>query len=127
MTQEQLRMQMLAGIITEGQYKAKLNEESTYNDNSKALGTIFQFNSEEDEYEWIGDEYEKLRQDLGIDEENWDELHHYTSLMDRDEMGMYRGYFGNNDLTPEDITIGMMKQHYQNEVDRERDEEDDDE
>jgi hypothetical protein len=27
MTQEQLRMQMLAGIITEGQYKAKLNEE----------------------------------------------------------------------------------------------------
>jgi hypothetical protein len=27
MTQEQLRMQMLAGIITESQYKAKLNEE----------------------------------------------------------------------------------------------------
>jgi hypothetical protein len=27
MTQEQLRMQMLAGIITEGQYKVKLNEE----------------------------------------------------------------------------------------------------
>ena len=26
MTQEQLRMQMLAGIITEGQYKAQLNE-----------------------------------------------------------------------------------------------------
>ena len=31
MTQEQLRMQMLAGIITEGQYKAKLNED--LNDN----------------------------------------------------------------------------------------------
>ena len=29
MTQEQLRMQMLAGIITEGQYKAKLQEEDT--------------------------------------------------------------------------------------------------
>ena len=28
MTNEQLRMQMLAGIITEGEYKAKLNEES---------------------------------------------------------------------------------------------------
>jgi hypothetical protein len=27
MTQEQLRMQMLAGIITEGQYKAILNED----------------------------------------------------------------------------------------------------
>ena len=31
MTQEQLRMQMLAGIITEGEYKAKLNEDE-YND-----------------------------------------------------------------------------------------------
>jgi hypothetical protein len=31
MTQEQLRMQMLAGIITEGQYKAKLNEDE-YNE-----------------------------------------------------------------------------------------------
>lgn len=40
MTQEQLRMQMLAGIITESQYKAKLNE-----------------NKEKDEY------YEKLRRD----------------------------------------------------------------
>ena len=30
MTQEQLRMQMLAGIITEGQYKAKINEEDRY-------------------------------------------------------------------------------------------------
>jgi hypothetical protein len=30
MTQEQLRMQMLAGIITEGQYKVKLNENDEY-------------------------------------------------------------------------------------------------
>ena len=30
MTNEQLRMQMLAGIITEGQYKAKLNENRSY-------------------------------------------------------------------------------------------------
>ena len=30
MTNEQLRMQMLAGIITEGQYKAKLNENRDY-------------------------------------------------------------------------------------------------
>ena len=30
MTQEQLRMQMLAGIITEGQYKKMLNEERDY-------------------------------------------------------------------------------------------------
>jgi hypothetical protein len=30
MTQEQLRMQMLAGIITEGQYKEKMEEEDSY-------------------------------------------------------------------------------------------------
>jgi hypothetical protein len=36
MTQEQLRMQMLAGIITEGQYKAKLNE-------GKQVGTLYHF------------------------------------------------------------------------------------
>jgi hypothetical protein len=46
MTQEQLRMQMLAGIITEGQYKAKLNilneneNENMFNDNNKAFGDI---------------------------------------------------------------------------------------
>jgi hypothetical protein len=36
---ETLRMQMLAGIITEGQYKAKLNEEKAYieySENNKA-------------------------------------------------------------------------------------------
>jgi len=33
MTQEQLRMQMLAGIITEGQYKVKLNEDEDEDDN----------------------------------------------------------------------------------------------
>ena len=32
MTQEQLRIQMLAGIITEGQYKAQLNENTFYQD-----------------------------------------------------------------------------------------------
>jgi hypothetical protein len=32
MTQEQLRMQMLAGIITEGQYKSKLNENEVSDD-----------------------------------------------------------------------------------------------
>ena len=37
MTKEQLRMQMLAGIITEGQYKAKLNEEKSWDDVDKEI------------------------------------------------------------------------------------------
>jgi hypothetical protein len=43
MTQEQLRMQMLAGIITEGQYKTMLNEnkfEIIGSDAGKLLKTI---------------------------------------------------------------------------------------
>jgi hypothetical protein len=31
MNKEQLRMQMLAGVITEGEYKAKLNEDENSN------------------------------------------------------------------------------------------------
>jgi hypothetical protein len=44
MTQEQLRMQMLAGIITEGQYKAMLNENediSTIEDLESYLKSMF--------------------------------------------------------------------------------------
>ena len=38
MTQEQLRMQMLSGIITEGEYKAKLDE---YDDFDKESSSAF--------------------------------------------------------------------------------------
>ena len=103
----------LAGLTEIKVNKPKVN----YNDNSKAIGTLFQFNSDEETYEWIGDEYENLRQELNIDEEDWDELHHETSLMDEDEMEMYRDDQGNDDLTPEDITIKMMKQHYLHQID----------
>ena len=43
MNKEQLRMQMLAGIITEGQYKAKLNENMMAGDtveHHEGMGTI---------------------------------------------------------------------------------------
>ena len=45
MTQEQLRMQMLAGIITEGQYKTMLNEAN------EDLLNFIKSNSEEKESE----------------------------------------------------------------------------
>jgi Tat protein secretion system quality control protein TatD with DNase activity len=65
MTQEQLRMQMLAGIITEGQYKAKLNEEegtdilSFLKSNKQELLSKLteKFEWDEDDAEMIG-EYE---------------------------------------------------------------------
>jgi len=50
MNKEQLRMQMLAGIITEGQYKAKLNEDM----NSPI-------------YEIINDMHDEIFQNTGVD------------------------------------------------------------
>ena len=65
MTHEKLRMQMLAGIITEGQYKAKLNEEegtdilSFLKSNKQELLSKLteKFEWDEDDAEMIG-EYE---------------------------------------------------------------------
>jgi hypothetical protein len=65
MNKEQLRMQMLAGIITEGQYKAKLNEEegtdilSFLKSNKQELLSKLteKFEWDEDDAEMIG-EYE---------------------------------------------------------------------
>jgi hypothetical protein len=90
MTKEQLRMQMLAGIITEGQYKAKLNEESTNNfedllqlaeflngrEAKKAFATEFK----EDTITYLKDYYEEHYDNSGNEispdeiENNWMEL-----------------------------------------------------
>jgi hypothetical protein len=51
MTQEQLRMQMLAGIITEGQYKAKLNETTTDNVSDWDNGMYIEIDREPNEKE----------------------------------------------------------------------------
>jgi len=48
MTKEQLRMQMLAGIITEGQYKARLNEDEI-DDILNQDGTVL-FPDEDEDY-----------------------------------------------------------------------------
>jgi hypothetical protein len=57
MTQEQLRMQMLAGIITEGQYKAILNENTLSNYYSNADKLVKNLAKELDNL--IGDHPEK--------------------------------------------------------------------
>ena len=54
MTQEQLRMQMLAGIITEGQYKTKLEENTnpvTFNDLYNFAKKIKGFKGERDGFQ----------------------------------------------------------------------------
>ena len=61
MDKETLRMQMLAGVITESEYKAKLNEE-------QALGTLFTFEEDEDgmiEYYWNDNKVIDIIRNLG--------------------------------------------------------------
>jgi hypothetical protein len=114
MDKEQLRMQMLAGVITEGEYKAKLNENSVNNkyvvkdeelsdkygdfytiDPNKALDYLSQFDNEDVDAETFV-----------YDDEGWGEfeqyIDHVEALSDkeledemRQEMSIY--FFGNPD------------------------------
>jgi hypothetical protein len=108
MTQEQLRMQMLAGIITEGQYKVMLNENEVNNkyvvkdgdfyiiDRQKALDYLSQFNNDDVDAETFIS-----------DDEGWGEFEQYLDNVEfmsdkeleddmRSEMSIY--FFSNPDL-----------------------------
>jgi hypothetical protein len=49
MTNEQLRMQMLAGVITEGEYKAKLNKNHQIRESIESLGVMESESSEDNQ------------------------------------------------------------------------------
>jgi hypothetical protein len=71
---ETLRMQMLAGIITEGQYKTELNEVTRF------------------PKEWTnegGDEEENIVNSWSAPMEGWDEEHRDTIQIIEDEHGLY--------------------------------------
>jgi hypothetical protein len=61
MTKEQLRMQMLAGIITEGQYKEKLNENQEINSYLTGLFDTID----------LGDEYKEGSQSYTFERMEW--------------------------------------------------------
>jgi hypothetical protein len=114
MNKEQLRMQMLAGVITEGEYKAKLNENTINNkyvvkdeelsdedgdfykiDLDKALDYLSQFNSDDVDAEAFV-----------YDDEGWGEFEQYLDNVEqmsdkeledemRKEMSMY--FFSDED------------------------------
>ena len=66
MTQEQLRMQMLAGIITEGQYKDMLNENEEYVpyqfDDEKGKELYLKYNKSYENPSWNDGEYENSKE-----------------------------------------------------------------
>ena len=116
MKQELLRMQMLAGIITESQYKAKLIEASNtmFDDRNKALGILFRKRTPEDlydddyEYLWIHENVVKFCEFLGYGEESLDVAGEFTDFAYPGTEDDYES-LGNPNVPIEDITIGMYR------------------
>ena len=73
MTQEQLRMQMLAGIITEGEYKAKTNENLFDNHPNQIVSLINQEIGKDPGYVFFGDEEDINRFDDLWNSEKYEE------------------------------------------------------
>jgi hypothetical protein len=116
---------MLAGIITEGQYKAKLNEIEIIKpkDNAKAYGILFVDNDDEEElgnvdYMWDEDAYEDLVKSMGYEDKD---IKGITGTMTgffpagEDEMRIFRARENNPELQPTDLTIGMYKKAIEDE------------
>lgn len=131
MKQELLRMQMLAGIITESQYKAKLIEASIndkgeledfsfedddimFDDRNKAFGVLFRKVTPEDlydddyEYTWIHENVVKFCEFLGYGEESLDVAGEFTDYAHPGTEDDYES-LGNPNTPIEDITIGMYR------------------
>jgi len=126
MTQELLRMQMLAGIITESQYKAKLIEASIndkgeleddntmFDDRNKAFGILFRKRTPEDlydddyEYLWIHENVVKFCEFLGYGEESLDVAGEFTDFAYPGTEDDYES-LGNPNVPIESITIGMYR------------------
>lgn len=111
MNKETLRMQMLAGIITESQYKARLNE-------NQALGTLFYPEEDEDgmiEYYYDENKLIELIKSMGYNDAKniADEVMATSSPYDTLEM--FRNKSNDPDLDITDLTLDMIKQSIEDE------------
>ena len=114
MTQEQLRMQMLAGIITEGQYKAMLNEE-------QALGTLFTPEEDEEgmiEYYWNDNKVIDVIRNMGYDDPEEIAKEVTTVSSPHDFLEMMRNKMGDKDLDITEITLDMFRQSVEDEFEK---------
>ena len=114
MTQEQLRMQMLAGIITEGQYKEMLNE-------NQALGNLFYPEEDEDgmiEYYYNKNKLVEFIRNLGYEdaEEVANEI--MTISSPHDDLERYRRIYNDPDLDMTEVTLDMVKKSIEDEFEK---------
>lgn len=115
-----LKMQKLAGLITESEFKKKIQlNEDTFNDEDKALGTLFH-SDEEDRYTYDVDAIANLIKSMGYKdyEDVANEFTHYFSPGDEDEMRIFRAQENNPKLQPTDLTIGMYKRNIEKEFEK---------
>jgi len=105
-SEEFRRMQQLAGIITE---MPKISNPAY----KKALGTLFHYDEENNEYEWDGKALENIIKDMGYEDfkEVARERTHLTTP--DEELEFFRQDESNPDLQIEDITIEMVKREIQ--------------
>jgi hypothetical protein len=114
MNKEQLRMQMLAGIITEGEYQVKLNEE-------QALGTLFTPEEDEDgmiEYYWDDNKVIDVIRNMGYDDPEEIAKEVTTVSSPYDFLEMIKNKMGDKDLDITDITLDMFRQSIENEFEK---------
>ena len=114
MNNEILRMQKLAGLITENQYKAKLNEE-------QALGTLFTFKEDEDgmiEYYWNDNKVIDIIRNLGYSDPEAIAKEITTTSAPYDFLEMMRNTMNDEDLDITDITLDMFRQSIEDEFEK---------
>ena len=109
MNNEFLHMQKLAGIITEGEYNAKMNE-------NQALGTLFY--EEDGDYFYNEDKLIELIRDMGYDDAEEIANEVMTISSPEDDLEMFRNKYNQPDLGIEDITLDMIKKSIEEEFER---------
>lgn len=109
-----LKMQKLAGLITESEYKEKMDE-------NQALGTIFSPEEDEDgmiEFYWNDDKVIDIIKNMGYNDPEEIARELTTVSSPDDFLQMMRSKTGDEDLGITDITLDMFKQSVEDEFEK---------
>jgi hypothetical protein len=114
MSKQFLHMQKLAGLITESEYKAKMDE-------NQALGTIFFPEEDEDgmiEFYWNDDKVIDIIKNMGYNDPK-EIARELTTISSPDDfLQMMRSKTGDEDLDITDITLDMFRQSVEDEFEK---------
>ena len=121
MNKDFLKMQKLAGLITEGQYKEKVNENEDFDEkfprNAKAFGILFRKATPKDdyndgrEYVWIKEKIYEFIEYLGYEGQDANDVagEFMAFAAPGDEGDAYALGLDPETFNPEETTIGMYE------------------